>query len=283
MKLTAKNKLMLIIILILLLSIPLGIYLVKQQQKLKSQATHGIASLIFVPASATIIPGRTQTVDIFLNPAESIISGVDLTVKFDKNKLTVDESAGFRPTSAFSDTIIPSSSNSGIDNIFDGTLRYVALAKTDQNVVTGNNIKLGTIVFKATSTAPVEGETTIRFENVIITVSGGNRLTLTPQPATYFVGVIASPSPSPSAPVSPSPSPSRSPTPSPSISPSPSASSSPEIGAKCSPEIAFYDRWSLLIQVGLYDRDYDCNEDTRIDIIDYNFWRNRKFNLLPNP
>lgn len=85
--LSGKKLLLLGFIVVLLVVIPLTVYLVQQQQKLKAGATPA-TNMSILPASSNVNVGDTVKLNVQMNPGTNQVSFVKLTVTFDPNKLT---------------------------------------------------------------------------------------------------------------------------------------------------------------------------------------------------
>ncbi len=231
-----KKKIVAIVVLFLILAgLGAGLYLMRQQQDLREKAAPATTISIKKPAK-TILVGESFDVTVEVDTSTNVLSGTELEINFDKEKLTL---ASFSPS-----TLLP-----------------VELAKAQINNTAGS----ATISLGAQPANPPQGKGTIatlKFEakaagNAAITfgpntkaagTSEATNVIIAKNPATITIiaagGGTTSPSPSASpALLSSSPSPSASPVTGSSASPSPStapvggsiASPSPLTVASASP------------------------------------------------
>lgn len=148
-------------------------------------------SLSITPAIQSVGINQSFTADITLNAAGLDISGVDLTIDFDKTKLTVE---GFDPDASggLGSTITPvnvETSNS------TGTITYAAGQPATSNQ-SPSNIRIGTIRFKSGGST---GSVSLTLSYAKITASGQFSALSNVQKtgATINIGTSSSPSPSP--------------------------------------------------------------------------------------
>ena len=151
---TGKKLLLLGFVVVLLVIIPLTVYLVQQQQKLKVGAEKA-STLSFVPPSATINKqGDLATFDIFLDPSTNQVSFVKLTISYDATKLSVQN---FVPDAAnFPTTLQAPDKGNG-----KATVTLSVGSSADKIIKT--RTKVATISFNALQTATA-GQTTVSFD-----------------------------------------------------------------------------------------------------------------------
>ncbi|TSC89451.1 MAG: autotransporter-associated beta strand repeat-containing protein [Microgenomates group bacterium Gr01-1014_5] len=213
----STKKIVAIIVLFLILAgLGAGLYLMRQQQDLREKAAPATTISIKKPAK-TILVGESFDVTVEVDTSTNVLSGTELEINFDKEKLTL---ASFSPS-----TLLP-----------------VELAKAQINNTAGS----ATISLGAQPANPPQGKGTIatlKFEakaagNAAITfgpntkaagTSEATNVIIAKNPATISIlaaGGAVSPSPAQVASASPalplSPSPSASPVAGSSASPSPS-------------------------------------------------------------
>lgn len=175
----------LIIIVVVMIGLPVTLYLVKQQQDLRSRATGG-NSLTFSPSSRTVNKDSTFDVDlgISFNPTQQQLTGMDVTITY-SDKLVMENFT--RDTEVLSREI---------DYDFQPvrrTVHYIAVNRTG-SLNRRTDLKLGTFRFKATG----DGTATITATHGQIVVLGQvSFLDVGNANATYTIG---GPSPSPSVP-----------------------------------------------------------------------------------
>lgn len=214
---TIRKRLLFSAIAILILSLPLLLYIVRQQQEIRQRAAGGAVSLILSPASLTKAVGESFDAQLTLNGSDNNVTSVDVTVSFGTDVL---EAISFAPASTFNATF-----RRIIDNQ-RGTIRYTAVSQPELGVtpvpITGSSIPLGTISFRAK--AP--GSSAVTFSDIEITASG-LRTALPVQDnvqGSYTVTPSQGTTPSPTAEPTATPSPTGEPTltPTPTTIPSPS-------------------------------------------------------------
>ncbi len=314
MQLDRRKILLLILGLILLLSIPLTIYLVRQQQEIRSRATGQEVSFQLSPQTANAIVNDTLPVAISLaNSAGYNITGVDFTLTFDSDIL---EALSFQPNTTLNTVIINNPPNNN-----NGTFRFVVV-DTSANQNTQNPLSLGTITFKAKQV----GTATVGFQNNQVTALGNDNLlpvgTNTVGSYTVALAPTATPTPLPTATPSPTPIPTATPTltptprptntptptptstPSPTPTPLPTATPTPtplptntptplptatptpvpptatpvpvagEIDGQPGITISDFNFWKEEFLSLRPTRQSDLNHDGSVDLIDFNIWRN---------
>lgn len=143
-----KNKIFqIILVALVLLSLPVGLYLVQQQQKLKSRASiSGQATLTFDPVSkADLRVGDNFDVNLILNVSSGSttysVSAVDVTMTFDDHLRMMS----FSNSAPFSKVLVPSATFNSMDNV-GHKFRYIAFDNTTSAI--SGNIVLGRVTFK---------------------------------------------------------------------------------------------------------------------------------------
>lgn len=200
MAFSGKKLLLLGFIVVLLVVIPLTVYLVQQQQKLKVAATPA-TTMAFVPQTKPVNVGDTFFFDISLNPGTNQISFVKLTVNFDSSVLSLVPTTNYSGNSSCgTHSLCP---NTGIFSILQGPTETGSSAtvtlSASQNIITQSQSSIARVTFKAT--APTTS-TQISFgsDSQALSVSSSDQFNenvlLSTQPATVTVGGTASPTPS---------------------------------------------------------------------------------------
>ena len=150
----------------LLVAIPVTVYLVQQQQKIKSGAT-AATTLSFSPATPqTTTVGSTVSFDIYLDPSNiNQINYVQLVIGYDATKLATIEAGivpglwpaadggTFTPSVSLGPTYTPGAISVGWSN-----------SPNFQNVIK-TRTKIGTVTFKAFAPTDPGVATQIKFEN----------------------------------------------------------------------------------------------------------------------
>ncbi len=145
----------------MLLAIPATVYLVKQQQDLRTQAVPN-TTLSFTPSQETASVGDQVTFDIFVSPGSNQVSFIKLVLKYDPEILSTTEE-GF--------TLDPLSNLSVIQGPVVGTdeLSVVLTVQADPTKVIQTNTKIGSVTFDVI--APSDLPTQISFDQNQIQIS----------------------------------------------------------------------------------------------------------------
>lgn len=211
MKKEIKQLLPIIILIIIILAIPLGVYLVRQQQQLRSKALEGRANLEFSPNLQDVSLGSPLNVALQINSGyENRVSAVDVEIAYSAQLALRDFEPDF---------------NSGLDKIVISdidpstrTLRFVA-ANTTGTVPFKRLVTIGTLRFDTVR----EGRAEIgaaSADKIIVTASGQEQPLIvdSSQKGIYAINLVLSPTPTatpiPSGPLPPtgSPTPTQPPT-----------------------------------------------------------------------
>ncbi len=141
----------LIIILVIMIGLPVTLYLVKQQQDLRSRATGSeVGSLVFSPSSpGTVNKDGTFSLEFGINfTLERRITGADITITYTDNlRLTNFE----KNTTDLSEEVL-TRSNTFVN---PRTMRYVAVNKSG-SLAPGTFVSLGRLTFKAIDNGQAE-------------------------------------------------------------------------------------------------------------------------------
>lgn len=180
----------LIIILVVIIGIPVTLYLVKQQQDLRSKATGG-NSLTFSPSSRTVERGTSFDVDfgIRFDPQQQL-TGMDVTITY---------SANLEMENFTKETGVLSREVDYDPQPTRRTVHYIAVNRTG-TLNRRNDLKLGTLRFKAINDGPA---TITATHDQIVVLGQASYLDVDNASVTYTIGGSTpspSPSPSPSAP-----------------------------------------------------------------------------------
>ena len=208
-----SNKLLLAVIgiVILVVAIPASLYLVRQQQTLRSKAAVGdFPGLVLSPLSATKAVNDTFDVNLLVNGGSEDVSSVDIQLTFNKDVLEIQQ---FTPSSSFAPIISNPYDNSS------GQVHIISVNPT--NTPNTGQTTVGTIRFraKALGVSPVnfgQSNITVASQNQLIDVpfannSNGLYTVSTGPSATPFPTQVPSSTPAPSStpPPSPTPTPTR--------------------------------------------------------------------------
>lgn len=183
--LSQKKWLLIGVAAIAILIIPITVSELQKEQETRSRASSSSpVTLSLSPSSKLLAVGESFTSQLLMQTESNDVSGVDITLKFDRNILEI---ISFAPTSVFNTSLLNTPSNE------NGTLRYAAV-NTSANPITGDGIELGTIAFRAIDS----GTSTVSFERVQATGTGQSQALAMGVHinATYIVGQSATPIPS---------------------------------------------------------------------------------------
>lgn len=212
--LSGKRLLLLGFVVVLLIIIPLTVYLVQQQQKLKVGATPQ-TTLSFNPASTSVNSGQNFSLDVSLNPGTNPgnqVSFVKLTIQYDPTKVATTGAGLVANTAIFPSVLQGPTYTSNTASI------TLSVGSNSQNVITTTQPKIATINFQALNTSAA-AQTTVSF--VYDTTQNSPTQVLSVAPSDQFSeNVLASPQ---SATIAIAPS-TATPTPTASASASPSSS-----------------------------------------------------------
>ena len=151
-----------------LLIIPLTVYLVQQQQELRSQATPN-TTLAFVPTTKTAEVGEQIAFDIVLSPGQNQVNFVKLVLKFDPTKLSASED---------SFVVNPASNLSVLEGPALGTdtLSVVLQVGADPTKVIKTDTKIGTVTFEVVGPSDLPTEITFDANQIQIrSINGANQ------------------------------------------------------------------------------------------------------------
>lgn len=186
-----RKRLALIVFLILVIALPLIVLNAQRQQELRQRAselpteqTATSVSFELVPTTSQPVLGQSFTVDVYANTGANNVSGVDFTVTFPTNTLSLSE---FKPSDTFGNILAKT--------VEEGKLRHAAgiLGTTGVN----GRVKVGTLIFEPKAT----GDAGVSFENVQITGIGKlESLAYEDKGVTaYTVAETATPTPTPTS------------------------------------------------------------------------------------
>lgn len=275
-----KKLLILITALFLILAVFITVDQLKKQQETKSRAGGGNTSLILSPATDTKPIGETFNVPLILKNTIPNISGIDFTLQFDKDILELN----FEPSAIFNEQLI-----NNLDSP-TGVLHYAAV-NTANNTNPGSEISLGNLLIRGKT----NGTGTVSFNNIQIVALGINEFLPNSNNSIGSFIIAESPTAGPlptntSTPEIPTSIPTESPTPTilptstppPTETPVPTQTPIPTDTPAPTPEptststpISDTPVPTVTKKVG------DANDDGKIDILDFNNWRNEFLDITP--
>jgi len=203
MALSGKRLLLLGFVVVLMVVIPLTVYLVQQQQKLKVGATPAttlslVDSTTKSPAASTTV-GQNVSFDVMMNPGTNQISFVKLTITYDPTKLATT-SATLVPTSSFPTTL---QGPTFTPNSISMTL---SVGSNPQNIVS-TTTKVATLTLKALDVTTTPTQVAFGPDTQVLSIASTDQFnenvlsSSTPGTVTIAQGSGVSPSPPGSAPV----------------------------------------------------------------------------------
>lgn len=207
--LSGKKLLLLGFVVVLLVIIPLTVYLVQQQQKLKAGATPA-TTIAFVNPTRSVNVGDTFTFDISLNPGSNQISFVKLTINWDATKLqltptpncTFDATKSLCPnTSVFPSVLQGPTENSGSATV------TLSVGGSASNIISSNQPSIAKITFKALTagTAPVSFGSDSQALSISSSDQFNENVLLPTQPGSVTIAGAGTPTPTPTPTPSPTP------------------------------------------------------------------------------
>ena len=146
--LSGKKLLLVGFIVVLLVAIPVTVYLVQQQQKIKSSA-EAATTLSLLPLTQTAKIGETTTFEIWIDPASiNQVQSVKVVLTYDSTKLaTTDGSFTVLPWPAADGTTFTPSVLLGPDYTPGIITTLMTIGGSPQNVIT-TRTKIATVSFK---------------------------------------------------------------------------------------------------------------------------------------
>lgn len=208
---------------LLVIAIPLTMYLVGQQQILKSRAASGRVNLVIDPPQGEKVQGQPFTAALVLRnvgtgPLGDPITGVDVELNFNKYVFDVTFSPNLQ---SFPQAGILLNTNDTREAQrarcpppepgSNCTLRFIAVNPT--TAAQGNNVTLGTLTFhpKILTTSTNNGDVTVGFTQIVASSRENDPLAGERSGASFSV-VVAVTSPTPTGPITPTPTPTIGPT-----------------------------------------------------------------------
>lgn len=230
-KIGKRDKRLIILISFLLLTLPLTVILLKERLEIRRQAAFGTVDVLLSPGAKTENVGREFSVGIKIQALAKRISGVDLSLTYDKDVLeVVNLSGNTTGANSFTNEFI---ANKGTET---GKIRLSVLAKKSSLELPTGEITVATITFKGKKAGSSQVAFTDDYQIVgfssqqedvslgIANKTGGN----------YTIALLLTPTPS-NTPTPPN-TPTSTPTPSPTPTPTPTQTPTP---TPFSPQISF--------------------------------------------
>ncbi len=152
MNFSAKKLFLFGFIVVLLVGIPLTVYLIQQQQEVRSRAAKS-TTLSFFPESTTTAPikknaGDTFTLDVMVDPGSNLVSFVKLEVQYDPEKLATVSANAFQANSLAFPSVLETKYELG-------KISVTLAVGPDPTKAVQQKVKAGTITFQAkANTAP---------------------------------------------------------------------------------------------------------------------------------
>jgi len=210
-----KKLLLLGFLFVILLVIPLTVYLVGQQQQLRSRANPN-TNLSFVPPDQTASVGAKVNFDVWVAPGTNLVNFIKLVLKYDSTKLSATES---------SFVVNPASNLTILQGPVIGTagdeLSVALSVESDPTKVIQKDTKIGTVTFDVIG--PPDTSTQIAFDDKQIQIRSIGAQD--PFKENVFVNGVPAKVTIQGASVSPTPTMTVTPTPTPSIAISPTPTS----------------------------------------------------------
>lgn len=226
-----KKILLIGFVAILLITIPVTMFVLQQQQEIRSQA-QASTSLSFTPLSTTANPYQvkvddTVSLDVMVNPNGNSISFVRLEIQYDPTKLAPPEDV----TTLFTQnkTAFPVTNQPVVNDTDSGKVIISVSVDTQATTDITTLTKVGTLQFKAIEKTETPTQVVYGIQTQVLSKAEGDQASedvLLPSgksPAIIAVveGTEPSPSVSPTESITPSPSITVTTSPEPTISPSP--------------------------------------------------------------
>jgi hypothetical protein len=151
MALTRKRLLLIGFILILLIGIPVTLFVIQQQQEIRSRAEKS-TTLYYQPETSQAAPlqkavGDTFSLDIFADPGTNLISAIRLEIDYDPDKLATASATGNEPAFVPDPQALP---NILFGPVYTpGKIQVTISAGADPTNVVDTVSKIGTVTFSA--------------------------------------------------------------------------------------------------------------------------------------
>lgn len=174
MHFSAKKFFLIGFVLMLLVGIPVTVYLVQQQQELRSRAAPN-TSLSFLPESSNNDPITASVdqeipLDIMIDPGTNLVTFITLEIHYDPDKLTTASENAFVPNPA----VLPTVSAGPIYT--PGKVVVTLSAGNDETTAVETVKRAGTLTLRAIQNTPPDIPTQVSFSTVgtIVTSLGSS-------------------------------------------------------------------------------------------------------------
>lgn len=226
---SAKKLLLIGFGVILLVAIPLTLYILQQQQDVRSKA-QAATTLTFMPPSTQVSPLQKKVDDIFsidatVDPSTNLVSFVRLEIQYDPTKLATVSAQG---ADAFTPNTIAFPSILEGPIYQEGKIAVTLSVGSDPTKAIQTTTKIGTVTFKAVAATETPTQITYAVNTQVLSIGSSDQASenvlATKTPAVVQItGEGGTTTPTPTQPQT-SPSPSLSPSPTDALSPTPSTS-----------------------------------------------------------
>lgn len=164
MHFSAKKFFLVGFVVLLLVGIPVSVYLVQQQQEIRSRAEKS-TNLSFVPESSDNTPitksiGQTIPLDIMIDPGTNLVSFVKFEIQYDPDKLDVASADAFKANSAIFPTIL------GGPIYTPGKIVVSMSVGTDPTKAIQTKVRAGTLTLKGIANTQPDTPTLVTFSSV---------------------------------------------------------------------------------------------------------------------
>lgn len=214
-----KKILLIGVVAILLITIPVTMYVLQQQQEIRSQA-QAATSLSFTPPSTTANPLQVKlddsvSLDVMVNPNGNTISFVRLEIQYDPTKLTPPEDTA--TLFVQNKTAFPITNQPVVSDAENGKIIVSVSVEPQATNKLTTLTKVGTLQFKAIEKTETPTQVVYGIQTQVLSEGSGDQ-------ASEDVLMPSGKTPAIIAIVDGEPTPSESPSPSPSLTPEPTAS-----------------------------------------------------------
>lgn len=216
---SAKKLLFVGFIVIILIAIPLTVYVLQQQQEVRSQA-QAATILTFLPPSTQVAPLSKNVDDVFsidatVDPSTNLVSFVRLEIQYDPTKLATSSAQG---AEAFTPNTIAFPSILEGPIYEEGKIAVTLSVGSDPTKAIQTTTKIGTLTFKALAATETPTQITYAINTQVLSIGSADQASenvlATKSPAVIQIsGDGATPSPSVSPSVTATPTPTLSPSP----------------------------------------------------------------------
>lgn len=228
---SAKKLLLIGFAVVLLIAIPLTVYILQQQQEVRSQA-QAATNLTFLPPTSQVSPLQKNVDDVFsldatVDPSTNLVSFVRLEIQYDPTKLATSSAQG---ADAFTPNTIAFPSILEGPIYEEGRIAVTLSVGSDPTKAIQTTTKIGTINFKALAATDTPTQVTYGVNTQVLSIGSSDQASenvlSSKSPAVIQISGDGTTTPTPSPIVTVTPTPTVSLSPSPILSPSPTATPS---------------------------------------------------------